>query len=366
MSDLIISHSFPLLKGSIDLLLLLPHYLDNIEDFIHLSSSCKTLHNIFNEYPPSPGLLFELAAASSLEIFEPKPHFLMAGAARQVGQWIVATPEDCVEFHESFKVEGIYGLFELFKRAKLTLEEISGLIKFKKSILEPLDLCLKIRRGEIPPVSIGHSVQPCLQIAMFGDLFAASVRSSYEPGVMNPLHTNIRLDWWVKCCPDGFCKYNESLRDGFWSDHLPDNRYQMCKVSGVLLYAIFPKKTTLISWTKQMPEYFDISLEGLTTIFEDPSFHDRHLAFRALVFLQGLKSMELIYQLAIGMPSPNACIALNSAMVAFRMDSSLVSKFRVVEDNMGERGCLDLDGVVDILIDVCFNWGLSLKKLHWW
>ncbi|TGO68461.1 hypothetical protein BOTNAR_0024g00120 [Botryotinia narcissicola] len=77
--------------GSIDLLLLLPHYLDSIEDFIHLSSSCKTLHHIYAEHPPLPGLLFELAAASSLEIFEPKPHFLIAGVARQIGEWAIQT-----------------------------------------------------------------------------------------------------------------------------------------------------------------------------------------------------------------------------------------------------------------------------------
>ncbi|KAM0180734.1 hypothetical protein ACHAPC_003431 [Botrytis cinerea] len=89
MTNLNKANSFPLLKGSIDLLLLLPQYLDTIEDFIHLSSTCKTLYDIYTEHTPLPGLVFELAAASSLEIFEPKPHFLISGVARQIGEWAI-------------------------------------------------------------------------------------------------------------------------------------------------------------------------------------------------------------------------------------------------------------------------------------
>lgn len=46
-------------------------------------------YDIYTEHTPLPGLVFELAAASSLEIFEPKPHFLISGVARQIGEWAI-------------------------------------------------------------------------------------------------------------------------------------------------------------------------------------------------------------------------------------------------------------------------------------
>ncbi|TGO44228.1 hypothetical protein BCON_0568g00060 [Botryotinia convoluta] len=201
MTNLSKTNGFPLSKGSIDLLLLLPHYLDNIEDFIHLSSSCKTLHDIYTEHPPLAGLLFELAAASSLEISGPKPHFLIAGVACQIVEWAIQTPENRIEFHESFRTEGTFGLFELCKkRGKLTLDEIRDLVD-RKSTLRSLVSIHWQRMNRI--VNSEHiAMLPYLQIAMFGGLFAASVRSFCEPGVTNPLHINIRLDWWVKCLPD--------------------------------------------------------------------------------------------------------------------------------------------------------------------
>ncbi|TGO23834.1 hypothetical protein BPAE_0120g00130 [Botrytis paeoniae] len=216
MTDLSKANEFPLLKGSIDFLLLLPHYLDNIEDFIHLSSSCKTLHNIYAEHPPLPGLLFELAAASYLEIFEPKPHFLIAGVARQIGEWAIQT------------------------------------------------------------------MLPYLQIAMFGGLFAASVRNFCEPGVTNPLHISIRLDWWVKCCPDLSCNDSWGIIDAQPSWMGDRQMYDMMKV---LQITATLRTSTLISLMKQIPDCFATSAQNCKDISYDDTYHDRNFAFSAFIYL---------------------------------------------------------------------------------
>ncbi|KAF5872402.1 uncharacterized protein Bfra_005761 [Botrytis fragariae] len=326
MTDLSKANGFPLLKDSIDLLLLLPHYLDIIEDFIHLSFSCKTLHNIYTEHPPLPGLLFE-----------PKPHFLIAGVARQIGEWAVQTAENRIEFHESFRTEGIFGLFELCKkRGKLTLDEICDLID-RKSTLRSLVSVHWQRMNRI--VNSEHiAMLPYLQIAMFGGLFAASVRNFCEPGVTNPLHISIRLDCWdiIDAQPS-------------WMGGL-----QMYDIMKVLQITATLRTSTFISLMKQIPDCFVTSVQNCRDISYDDTYHDRNFAFSAFIYLQGWDSLDLMYQVEVGTTSLNAQAAIEAAMIAFRMENSQVTNFKIIRDDMIEDIMQDLGTVVDIELDTYF------------
>ncbi|TGO76424.1 hypothetical protein BELL_0156g00110 [Botrytis elliptica] len=350
MKNLSKANGFPLLKGSIDLLLLLPHYLDNIEDFIHLSSSCKTLHNIYTEHPPLPGLLFELAAASSLEIFEPKPHFLIAGIARQIGEWAIQTPENRTEFHESFKTEGISGLFELCKkRGKLTLDEMRDLFD-RKSTLSSL-VFIHLRRRNRAVYHERTEMLPYLQIAMFGGLFAASVRNFCEPGIANPLHTSIRLDWWVKCCPDASCF------DSWEIIHAQPSSIgirHMYKIMKVLQITTMLQESTLISMMKRIPKCFVTSAEECRDISYDNSYHERNSVFSGLIFLQGWDSLDLMYQVQMRTHSLNTQAAVKAAIIAFRMEHSQVTNFKEIRDATMNNTCQDLGTVVSIELDTRF------------
>ncbi|THV50390.1 hypothetical protein BGAL_0152g00120 [Botrytis galanthina] len=349
MANLSKAKGFPLLKGSIDLLLLLPHYLDSIEDFIHLSTSCKTLHNIYTAHPPLPVLIFELAAASSLKVFEPKPHFLIAGVARQIGEWAIQTPENRTEFHESFETEGILGLFELCKkRGKLTLEEMRDLIG-RKSILRSLSL-IHLPRLDRPMWHESKEI-PYLQIAMFGGLFAATVRSFCKPGVTNPLHTSIRLDWWVKCCPDLWCNDSRDILDvqSYWI-----GRRQMYRIMEVLQVTAMLQTSTPISMMKRIPKCFVTSAEDCRDISYDNTYHERNSAFSALIYLQGWDSLDLMYQLEIRTHSLNAQVAVKAAMIDFRMEHSQVTNFIGIRDATMKNTCQDLGTVVNIELDTRF------------
>jgi hypothetical protein len=65
-----------------DILVMLPEYLHNIEDYMNLSSTCRALRN--NMSNPKPNILLKLAAASSRIFFRPSPHFLVAATGREL------------------------------------------------------------------------------------------------------------------------------------------------------------------------------------------------------------------------------------------------------------------------------------------
>ncbi|KAM3155688.1 hypothetical protein ABEW05_003829 [Botrytis cinerea] len=317
MTNLNKANSFPLLKGSIDLLLLLPQYLDTIEDFIHLSSTCKTLYDIYTEHTPLPGLVFELAAASSLEILEPKPHFLISGVARQIGEWAIETSENRTEFHESFKTEGIFGLFELCKkRGEMTVEEIRSLVD-RKSILRSLVL-IHSKRNNRTVYSEYTAMLPYLQIAMFGGLFAASPS-------------------WL-------------------------GGRQMYAIMEALQNTASIQTPTLISLMRSIPECFVTSADECRKFSYDNTYHDRNLALSAFVYLQGWDSLDLMYQVEVGKKSLHAQAAVDAAMIAFRMDTSQVAKFKVISDGVKDDLCEDLGTVVSIELDTRFVCDRGLLK----
>lgn len=93
----------------------------------------------------------------------------------------------------------------------MTLDELRNLFD-RKSTLSSL-VSIHLQRSSRVVSSERVAMLPYLQIAIFGGLFAASIRNFCEPGVTNPLHTSIRLDWWVKCCPDRSCNESQEIID---------------------------------------------------------------------------------------------------------------------------------------------------------
>lgn len=108
-----------------ELLLVLPQHLHNIEDFVNLSSSCRTFHKVLTG--TSPNIILHLAAASARVFFRPSPHFLVAATARQISHWALLSAENYTDLRQAF-YGGMDSLLELcISKAGLTMEDIRRL-----------------------------------------------------------------------------------------------------------------------------------------------------------------------------------------------------------------------------------------------
>ena len=115
-------HTALLLSLPIDILVLLPHHLANLEDFKELSSTCRQFREICRSV--SPNVILRFAAASSRVFFRPDPYFLVAATAKQIGYWALQNEDNAVRLHQALK-DGIEGLFDLcIEHAGLTMEDI--------------------------------------------------------------------------------------------------------------------------------------------------------------------------------------------------------------------------------------------------
>ncbi|KAI9649573.1 hypothetical protein NHQ30_002153 [Ciborinia camelliae] len=262
-------------QGQKDILIVLQSYLHSIKDYFHLYATCKALRTFYSANPPLNGTALRLAATSSSELFGPEPYFLIAGVARQMGEWAIKKPENRIKFHDSFKTKGINGLFELCtKEAKITLKDLKNLVEFRRSILEPL-LPIMEAYSNFDEMRIlskrNNTMEPYLQIAIFGDLFAPNVRNFCEPGVVaDPLDLSIRRDWWVMCCPDAGSQASRELL----GDRVSQRR-DMKKI---------------MAW----PTIFDTQLEFNNNYVQPGAKAD---LFINVLLLQGLNTLKLMHKL---------------------------------------------------------------------
>lgn len=123
-------------------------------------------------------------------------------------------------FHDSFKTDGIDGLFELCNQiGQLTMKAIRELHEFKLTVLNPLSNSVSRECGPASLSDIAENPQTIcedpenslLYIAMFGDFFAASVQAVYDPETPQPLSPRIRRDWWEQCCADVYCDASPAI-----------------------------------------------------------------------------------------------------------------------------------------------------------
>lgn len=125
-----------LLQLPIELLLTLPQYLHNIEDFTNLSSTSRVFRKVCSD--ASPNTLLRLAAASSRIFFRPDPHFLIAATVRQLSDWALLNSDNAEVLRQAIH-GGIYTLLALsVDKAGLTMEDIRCLRARRSSLLNPI------------------------------------------------------------------------------------------------------------------------------------------------------------------------------------------------------------------------------------
>lgn len=171
-----------------ELLLSLPHYLSNIEDFTNAASSCRTLRSAFQT--TQPNCILRLAASSSRVFFQPNPWFLVAATARQVGEWGLQSNENTEILRTAFR-GGINTLMELcISKAGLTMDDIRRLHVARFELIDPIsDTIARMagRQRESTPdfwsggVSEAFTVdcepiRTLLQFVIYGELFESTLQ----------------------------------------------------------------------------------------------------------------------------------------------------------------------------------------------
>ena len=189
-----------------DILVLLPSFLHSIDDLYSVISTCRTLQSVC--YDENVKLRPELNRRDGQYLLQPHPHLLIAGTARQVGDWAVQTPENRTTFHNAVR-QGVGGLLTLCQDvARMSFTDMRNLHNLKHTLLKDLtDRLERENPKEDDPNSafteLEHADLCILNIWIYSDLFHHSITASYRPvDVPAQLTNEIRLDYVKNCIPD--------------------------------------------------------------------------------------------------------------------------------------------------------------------
>ncbi|KZT67862.1 hypothetical protein DAEQUDRAFT_712769 [Daedalea quercina L-15889] len=206
------------LPGDILLVLSLPCYLRDIEDFTNLCTTCRLLHGLSTQ--TSPKTILRLAAAASRIFFRPDPHFLVAATARQLGEWASLSSANTAQLRATFR-NGAEGLMELaLEHAGLTMDRIRELYGLRFSTINPIvdliDKCVGEQWYATPNFWDGGvddawtiDVDPpetFFHLVIYGELFAPAFDLFLETGTVPEVaNVNTRLEYVKYCIPDWAC-----------------------------------------------------------------------------------------------------------------------------------------------------------------
>ena len=215
-----------------DILVSLPDYLQNIEDYTNLSSTCRTLRTYMDA--ATPNTILRLAAAQTKVFFRPSPHFLVAASARELGNW--ARRSSANETELALRLEnGIDGLLDLaLQHCGLTMQRIRELHLMRFSIFNPvtdiIDQCVGKQwygvenfwnggRSDAYTIQAEPS-ETLFHLAIYGELFAADFDAVLnKDSETRRLKVDTRLEYIKYCLPDFACEQHGALEH---YNRLPD------------------------------------------------------------------------------------------------------------------------------------------------
>ncbi|KAL2785951.1 hypothetical protein BJX66DRAFT_313826 [Aspergillus keveii] len=215
------NNTMPLLDLPLEVLLLLPSYLDNIESFKNAASSCRTFRNVFAKTLPST--ILRLAAASAPTFFSPHPHFLVAASVRSVSDWALGHEDRTKLLRDAFR-SGIYSLYNFcLEHGGLTLDRIRETHLARFTTINPLSDKIDKMAGEqwmsTPDFWDGGVSEPntlytdadraALQIIIYGELFGRSMEAFLNPAERVASFDIItRQEYFMYCLPDDESPYD--------------------------------------------------------------------------------------------------------------------------------------------------------------
>ncbi|KAL4938221.1 hypothetical protein BDV06DRAFT_201377 [Aspergillus oleicola] len=197
-----------LLSLPTELLCILPDYINNIESFTSLASTCRTLRTIFNA--THPRTILRLADSSAPTFFSPHPHFLITATAQSISDWALGNEERTAALRKAFH-GGIYSFYNLIlNHGTLTLDRIREMYNARFEIINPLsDKLDKIAGNQwmaTPQFWQGGVSEPAtlhtdadraaFQILIYGELFKSSMDAFLNPELNLPsFDIDTRLDY---------------------------------------------------------------------------------------------------------------------------------------------------------------------------
>ncbi|KAH7006765.1 hypothetical protein EDB80DRAFT_717809 [Ilyonectria destructans] len=205
-----------------EILISVPEYLHNIEDYTSLSSTCRTLNSAL--ISASPNIILRLAAAQSRVFFGPSPYFLVAATARQLGDWARLSSSNETALVTAFR-SGVDGMLALaLEHCGLTLPRIRELYEMRFSVLNPvidiIDQCVGEQWYKTPNfwdggVDDAYTVDAdppstLFHLAIYGELFGPDLTTyldkSNTPSPQRSLTVDTRLEFVKYCIPDFACE----------------------------------------------------------------------------------------------------------------------------------------------------------------
>lgn len=123
-----------------DLLVTLPFYLDSINDLYSLILTCRGLYTACHDTKARPPL--RLRQRNGRFPLQPYPHLLIAGTARQVGDWAVHSIENRDSLRAALR-QGVEGLVELcVSVARMSLADMKELCRIRCALSDSQTHCL--------------------------------------------------------------------------------------------------------------------------------------------------------------------------------------------------------------------------------
>lgn len=230
-----------------ELLSSLPGYLDDIEDFVNLSSTCSRLRSALDRTLPTE--ILRLAAAQATTFFRPSPWFLVAATARELGDWARQSEANENALALAFRphrhtLDGVLDL--AVQHCGLTMQRIRELHKMRFDVMGPVadridELYAPIadtgraEDGEDSPDDVSRygnlstdSEEVFLLCVIYGELFGPDLHAVLHPdasATARRLSVLTRMEYVKYCCPGWFVTVFERpdpeiriLGSGQWGD----------------------------------------------------------------------------------------------------------------------------------------------------
>lgn len=199
-----------------EIVALLPDYLHSLDDLYSLLHTSRTFYRCcaLTRARLSP----PFAKKHGQHLLSPHPLLILAGTARQIGEWAVSSKEGRQELWDSID-GGVDRLAELSSRiAHLSLDDVRALHRVKFDIINPMTAQLDLEEGhgqrqryrddsEIEHASwwtICEDVERTIyNYLIYCELFYLDVRKVYDNSLeLEPLGPEFRQHWMSYCMPD--------------------------------------------------------------------------------------------------------------------------------------------------------------------
>ncbi|KAI1140930.1 hypothetical protein F5Y05DRAFT_292418 [Hypoxylon sp. FL0543] len=206
-----------LLGLPVDILVLLPEYLHDIEDYMNVALTCRRFRKLMDTALPHTILC--LASRSANLFFRPSPHFLVCAVARQIGDWARKSRENEAELAAGMP-RGIDHLMDLAlskEQFGLTIEDIRRLYELRSSVVDPVSGLMgkAAKSGAWSDCGVHiRAIDTFFHLAIYGELFGPDFEPFLDHDYCHEpvLRVETRLEFIKYCIPEhGAVSFDDAL-----------------------------------------------------------------------------------------------------------------------------------------------------------